>query len=238
VPEGLEIIGIDAGYAGAAVLHGIDLSVRPGEVTCLLGPNGAGKSTLARVLAGLLKPTRGAVRLDGQDFTAVAAHRRVERGLSLVPEGRHLFGELSVRDNLLLGGYTRPASSRPAMLVEVCDLFPQLASRMDQLAGSLSGGQQQMVAVGRALMASPRYLVLDEPSLGLAPILVAAILQTARQLADRGVGVLLIEQNVTRSLEVSDTAVVLDHGRVFIEGPVDMVRTDDRVIASYLGGVL
>jgi branched-chain amino acid transport system ATP-binding protein len=238
VDKGLQLRSLHAGYDGAHVVKDIALTVTPGAVTCLLGANGAGKSTLARVFAGLLAPTSGLVALDGRDITTLSAHARVRAGISLVPEGRLLFGDLSVRDNLLLGGYTRSAAERRHELPRVQATFPELTQLMDQPAGTLSGGEQQMVAVGRALMASPRFLLLDEPSLGLAPILVRAILAAARRLADQGVGVLLIEQNVTASLEVGDTAVVLEQGRALLFGRADDVRHDPRVVAAYLGGVV
>jgi branched-chain amino acid transport system ATP-binding protein len=238
VDKGLQLRSVHAGYDGAHVVKDIALTVTPGAVTCLLGANGAGKSTLARVFAGLLAPTSGLVALDGRDITTLSAHARVRAGISLVPEGRLLFGDLSVRDNLLLGGYTRSAAERRHELPGVQATFPELTQLMDQPAGTLSGGEQQMVAVGRALMASPRFLLLDEPSLGLAPILVRAILAAARRLADQGVGVLLIEQNVTASLEVGDTAVVLEQGRALLFGRADDVRHDPRVVAAYLGGVV
>lgn len=236
--KGLKLRGIHAGYDGAHVVKDVALTVTPGSVTCLLGANGAGKSTLARVLAGLLAPTAGVVTLDGRDITTVSAHARVRAGVSLVPEGRLLFGDLSVRDNLLLGGYTRSAAERVKELSRVQATFPKLTQLMDQPAGTLSGGEQQMLAVGRALMASPRFLLLDEPSLGLAPILVRGILTAARRLADQGVGVLLIEQNVTASLDVADTAVVLEHGRTLLTGRADEIRHDPRVVTAYLGGVV
>lgn len=236
--KGLEIRGIVAGYDGANVLKDVSLTVTPGTVTCLLGPNGAGKSTLARVLAGLMAPAEGSVSLDGHDITAMSAHDRVRAGISLVPEGRLLFNELSVRDNLLLGGYTRSALEREESLAQVQEMFPKLTTLMEQAAGTMSGGEQQMLALGRALMAEPRFLLLDEPSLGLAPMLVRSILAAARRFADQGVGVLLIEQNVTSSLEVADTAVVLEQGRTLLAGRADEVRGDPRVVASYLGGVV
>ncbi|QXJ22600.1 ABC transporter ATP-binding protein [Actinomadura graeca] len=236
--ERLELHGVDAGYDGATVLHGVDLTVTAGSVTCLLGANGAGKSTTARVAAGLLSPARGTVRLDGADITGLPAHRRVPLGLVMVPEGRHLFTGLSVRDNLALGAYRRPAAGRKDDLDRVLDLFPQLVPLLRQAAGDLSGGEQQMLAIGRALMARPRLLVLDEPSLALSPLPARTILGKTRDLADEGVGVLLIEQSVTGSLQVADTAVVLENGRVAMSGPVAEIRDDPRVVASYLGGVV
>ncbi|TYB41060.1 ABC transporter ATP-binding protein [Actinomadura chibensis] len=234
----LELRGVHAGYDGATVLHGIDLTVTAGRVTCLLGANGAGKSTAARVAAGLLAPARGTVRLDGEDITRLPAHRRVPLGVVMVPEGRHLFTELPVRDNLTLGGYRRTAAERRADLDRVLDLFPQLAALLRRPAGDLSGGEQQMLALGRALMARPRLLVLDEPTLALSPLLARTILDRTRDLADGGVGVLLVEQSVTGSLQVADTAIVLENGRTALSGPVAAVRDDPRVVASYLGGVV
>jgi branched-chain amino acid transport system ATP-binding protein len=237
VSEALELRGTFAGYVGTPVLKDVTLSVSPGSVTCLLGPNGAGKTTVARVLAGLLTPSAGTVTLDGRDIMDLPAHHRVRAGISLVPEGRLLFNELSVRDNLQLGGCTRTSAERDLGMARAEALFPKLRVLMDQVTGTLSGGEQQMVAVGRALVAEPRFLLLDEPSLGLAPIVVRDILAAARRLADDGVGVLLIEQNVTASLEIADRAVVLEQGRVLLSGSADEVQSDPRVVASYLGGV-
>jgi len=237
VSEALELRGTFAGYVGTPVLKDVTLSVSPGSVTCLLGPNGAGKTTVARVLAGLLTPSAGTVTLDGRDIMDLPAHHRVRAGISLVPEGRLLFNELSVRDNLQLGGCTRTSAERDLGMARAEALFPKLRVLMDQVTGTLSGGEQQMVAVGRALVAEPRVLLLDEPSLGLAPIVVRDILAAARRLADDGVGVLLIEQNVTASLEIADRAVVLEQGRVLLSGSADEVQSDPRVVASYLGGV-
>jgi branched-chain amino acid transport system ATP-binding protein len=234
----LEVRGIRAGYDGAPVVHDIDLRIPAGAVTCLLGPNGTGKSTLAKVVSGLLTPTRGSITVDQTEITHLSADQRVKLGISLVPEGRHLFSELTVRDNLSLGAYTKSSAERRRGFDHVISLFPPLEALLGNIAGDLSGGEQQMVAIGRALMAGPRFLVLDEPSLALAPILVRVILAKARQLADEGAGVLLIEQNVAASLDVSDTAVVLEQGRVLLSGSVDEVRDDPRVVASYLGGVI
>ncbi|WP_432828009.1 ABC transporter ATP-binding protein [Dactylosporangium sp. CA-092794] len=226
-----------AGYLGAPVLHEVSLSVAAGEVFCLLGANGAGKSTIARALAGILAPRSGTVTVNDLDVTGYPPNRRVRAGLSLVPESRHLFGRSTVRDNLLLGGYTRSRTGRAETFDRVLNLFPQLGALLGRRARDLSGGEQQMVAIGRALMADPAFLILDEPSLGLAPIYVDVILEQAAGLAERGVGVLLIEQNVGKALAVGHRGAVVEAGRIVLTGPAAELRTDPTVVDSYLGGV-
>ncbi|GAA1003604.1 ABC transporter ATP-binding protein [Acrocarpospora pleiomorpha] len=230
--------GLVAGYLGAPVLHEVSIEVRPGEVFCLLGANGAGKSTTARCLAGVLGLRGGQVMIDDVDVTEASANERVRRGLSLVPEARHLFGRSTVRDNVLLGGWTRSRSERSASYGRVMETFPQLGRLLRRKARDLSGGEQQMVAIARALMADPRYLILDEPSLGLAPIYVDIILQKAAELATLGVGVLLIEQNVGKALSVGHRGAVLETGRVVLSGSADELASDPAVVDSYLGGVV
>lgn len=225
------------GYAGAPVVRGVSLALAPGQVFALLGANGAGKSTIARALAGVLPVRDGSVTLDGVDVTAAPSNDRVRRGLSLVPEGRHLFGRSTVRDNILLGAYLRSRHERAESFDRVMELFPQLPRLLGKRAKDLSGGEQQMVAVGRALMADPKYLILDEPSLGLAPIYVDLILRQAGSLADDGVGVLLIEQNVAKALDVAHGAAVIENGIVSLDGSADELRSDPRVVDLYLGGV-
>ncbi|MGE3619970.1 MAG: ABC transporter ATP-binding protein [Acidimicrobiia bacterium] len=231
----LTVQGLRAGHGGLDVVHGVDLAVAPGHVVSLVGPNGAGKSTVARCTSGLLRPRAGRIEVDGHDVTQARPEERVRHGLAMVPEDRALFPGLSVHDNLLLGAYRRNRPNAAAALARVEALFPRLAERRGQHAGSLSGGEQQMLAIGRALMSDPRYLVLDEPSLGLAPLLVSAILTEVRALADAGVGVLLVEQNAVEALRVSDSALVLERGHVVLEGPAAELRDDERIASSYLG---
>jgi branched-chain amino acid transport system ATP-binding protein len=233
----LRASGLVAGYLGAPVLHEVGFEVQPGEVFCLLGANGAGKSSTAKCLAGVLGPRSGHVHIDDVDVTDASPNERVHKGLSLVPEARHLFGRSSVRDNLVLGGWTRSKSERAASLARVLDTFPQLEQLLKRRARDLSGGEQQMVAIGRALMAEPRYLILDEPSLGLAPLYVDAILQQVAELARQQVGVLLIEQNVGKALSIGHRAAVIETGRIVLTGTAEELASNPLVIDSYLGGV-
>lgn len=230
--------GLVAGYLGAPVIRGVSLAIAPGEVFCLLGANGAGKSTIGKSLAGTLPLRDGTVTVDDVDVTSATANQRVRKGVSLVPEGRHLFTALSVRDNIVLGGYTRSRAERLEDLQGVLQLFPQLTRLVTRRVGDLSGGEQQMVAVGRALMARPRYLILDEPSFGLAPLVVEAIFAQTRQLALQGVGILLIEQNVGKALGIGDRAAVVEAGVISMAGSAAELRDDSRVVASYLGGLV
>lgn len=231
----LELVEVEAGYGALAVLHGVSMSVAPGQVVSLIGSNGAGKSTTMRAAAGLLRPRRGAVVLDGKDITKVSAEKRVALGIGHVPEGRQIFMGLSVHDNLLLGAF-RNRKGRDEALDEVFRLFPVLAERRRQSAGSLSGGQAQMLAIGRALMSRPRYLLMDEPSLGLAPIVVSMMFDTIQRLAQTGLGILLAEQNVTRTLAISHEGNVMERGRIVLKGTGEELRTNDDVIKTYLGG--
>ncbi|MFG2196424.1 ABC transporter ATP-binding protein [Streptomyces sp. NPDC048639] len=235
----LTVEGLRAGYGGVEVLHGVEVTIRPGSVVALLGANGAGKSTTARAIAGLLPVTGGRVMLDGTEIHRRPAHRRARSGITLVPEDRGLFPGLSVLDNLRLGARRAHGDgSAEESLQRVFTLFRVLAERRDQVAGTMSGGQQQMLAIAKALMARPRHLVLDEPSLGLAPRIVDSILATLGVLASEGLGVLLIEQNAVRALQLADEAVVLERGRVTLTGPADRLADDERVRASYLGGAV
>ena len=225
--------GVGAGYGGIRVLDGVDLEVPAGRITALVGANGSGKTTLLKALAGLL-PRAGDVRLDGEPLPASPA-AIVTRGLSLVPEGRQLFPQMTVRENLELGAFRRPRAERAARLDEVVAIFPRLAERRAQLAGSMSGGEQQMLAIARALMSRPRLLMLDEPSLGLAPRMVDELFGTVRRLHAGGVTVLLVEQNVAKSLALADEASVLERGRVVLRGPARDLLASDAVRAAYLG---
>jgi branched-chain amino acid transport system ATP-binding protein len=229
----LTVRGLAAGYGGIRVLDAIDLDVPAGAITAIVGANGSGKTTLLKTLAGLL-PRAGEITLDGAPLPEAPA-AIVARGVSLVPEGRQLFPQMTVGDNLELGGWSLPRTERAARLDEVVAIFPRLAERRTQLAGSMSGGEQQMLAIGRALMSRPRLLMLDEPSLGLAPRLVDELFATVRRLHAGGVTVLLVEQNVAKALALADTAYVLERGRVALRGPARTLLESDQVRAAYLG---
>ena len=233
----LEVTGLHAGYGKAEVLSGLNLTLPRGSVVTVIGPNGAGKSTTLNALMGVL-PARGQIVFDGLDVTAATLEDRVMAGLALVPEKRELFGTMPVEDNLVLGGF-RPMKQRVAgwrsTLDEVYTLFPRLKERRAQLAGTLSGGERQMLAVGRALMSRPKVLMLDEPSLGLAPLVVREIFRTITALRQTGVSILLIEQNARAALEVADYGYVLETGAVALEGEASDLATDPRVIDTYLG---
>jgi branched-chain amino acid transport system ATP-binding protein len=233
----LSVQDLHAGYGKAEVLSGLNFGVPRGSVVTIIGPNGAGKSTTLNALMGVLG-ARGRVRFDGQDLADVTLEERVMLGLALVPEKRELFGTMPVEDNLVLGGY-RPMTQRVAGwrdgLDQVYELFPRLKERRAQLAGTLSGGERQMLAVGRALMSQPKLLMLDEPSLGLAPLVVREIFRTIERLRERGVSILLIEQNARAALEVADHGYVLETGAIVLQGPAAHLAGDSRVIDTYLG---
>jgi branched-chain amino acid transport system ATP-binding protein len=232
----LRLDGVDAFYGDLQALYGISLEVHRREIVALVGANAAGKTTTLRVLSGLVTARRGRVLLDAEDLGRVPAHRRVGLGLVQVPEGRRLFPFMSVHENLLLGAHTdRAYAERATTLDYVYALFPVLAERRAQLAGSLSGGEQQMCAIGRALMARPRLLMLDEPTLGLAPVLVARIFETVRTINADGVTVLLVEQNVRQALTLAHRACVLESGRLVLEGPARALLGDERLKRAYLG---
>jgi branched-chain amino acid transport system ATP-binding protein len=232
----LEVSDLHVSYGKVEAVHGVSLRVDPGSIVTVIGPNGAGKSTLLAALIGLL-PSRGLVRYAGQDIAALPVESRVAAGLTLVPERRELFGELSVQDNLRLGAYqrTRGGASAAADLREVYARFPRLAERSAQLAVTLSGGERQMLAIGRALMAKPRLLMLDEPSLGLAPLIVRDILRIVADLRDEGVAILLVEQNARAALQIADSGYVLETGDLVLQGPAAELAANNRVIESYLG---
>jgi branched-chain amino acid transport system ATP-binding protein len=232
----LELQDVDAAYGDVRVLAGVTLRVGPGEIVALLGPNGAGKSTLLGCVAGLVRPRAGAIRWEGQDLRALSPHLIVERGLATVPEGRRLFGSMTVEDNLDLGAFSpRARAVRRQSLDRVFTLFPVLHARRRQIVRSLSGGQQQMVAVGRALMASPRLLMLDEPSLGIAPQLVRAILDALAEINRAGVAIFLVEQNVRAALTLAHRAYILEGGRIVGEGNGSALLQDPHVRRAYLG---
>jgi len=232
----LRLEGIDAYYGDLQALAGVSFEVAEGEIVALVGANAAGKSTTLRVISGLVAPRRGRVVFGDEDLSAVAAHRRVDRGIVQVPEGRRLFPFMTVAENLLLGAHTeRARAGRDRTLEYVWSLFPALADRRMQLAGSLSGGEQQMCAIGRALMARPRMLMLDEPTLGLAPVLVGKIFETVRAINADGVTVLLVEQNVRQALTLAHRACVLESGKLVLQGAARELLGDERLKRAYLG---
>jgi branched-chain amino acid transport system ATP-binding protein len=230
----LEVRKLESRYGRIPALKGIDLSVREGELVALVGANGAGKTTLLRALSGV-QPATGEVIFEGADISAAPPERRVRRGIVQVPEGRQVFGPLAVEDNLLLGAYTRARAERAQGLERVYAMFPPLAERRRQPAGTLSGGQQQMLAMGRALMARPRLLLLDEPSMGLAPRLVEEIFACVRSLKRAGTTVFLVDQNARAALGIADRAYVLETGSIVLAGTGAELLANDRVQAAYLG---
>ena len=233
----LEVRGLRGRYGPVEVLHGLDLEVAAGELVALVGANGAGKTTLLHLLSGLLRPSGGSIRFAGQDLGRLPPHRIVAAGLCQVPEGRQVFAPLSVADNLRLGGY--PQRHDPAWLAaqeaRIYELFPILAERRHQLAGTLSGGQQQMLALGRALLGRPRLLLLDEPSMGLAPLLVAEIFRVVGELNRQGVTILLVEQNARAALGIAHRGYVLETGRVVLAAPAATLLADTGIQRAYLG---
>jgi branched-chain amino acid transport system ATP-binding protein len=234
----LTVQELSASYGGVEALHGVTLRLGPGEIATVIGPNGAGKTTLLNAIMGVI-PSRGRVTFAGEVLGLLPVEERLRRGLCLVPEKRELFATMSVADNLELGAYARRSESRAARRAsqeEVYELFPRLRERQRQLAGTLSGGERQMLAMGRALMARPRLLMLDEPSLGLAPLIVAEIFRIVAELRRRGTAILLVEQNARAALEVADRGLVLELGSVLLEGPSQVLAQDPRVLGAYLGG--
>lgn len=231
----LEIHDLEVRYSGIQALRGVSLSVGVGEVVALIGPNGAGKSTLVNAVSGIVTPASGRITLEGRALTAMKPWNISAQGVLQVPEGRQVFTELTVLENLLLGKTALKARAAEVKLDDVYELFPILKERSEQFAGSLSGGQQQMVAIGRALMGSPRVLLLDEPSLGLAPVIIAQVFAALRALKQRGLTILLIEQNAHLALDLSDRAYILDQGRIVLSGASADLAADDSVVAHYLG---
>ena len=233
----LQVRGLRAGYGKAEVLSGLDLKLPQGSVVTVIGPNGAGKSTTLNALMGIL-PASGAISFDGRDIIDVPLEERVMAGLALVPEKRELFSTMTVEDNLVLGGWRQKRRGNDQWLEQlerVYTLFPRLKERRDQQAGTMSGGERQMLAVGRALMSQPKVLMLDEPSLGLAPLIVREIFRIVERLRETGVSILLIEQNARAALEVADYGYVLETGAIALEGPARELAVDPRVIETYLG---
>ncbi|ATD61813.1 MAG: ABC transporter ATP-binding protein [Janthinobacterium svalbardensis] len=237
----LTIHNLHAAYGKVEVLHGISLEVPKGKLVTLIGSNGAGKTTTMRAISGMLKPKSGTVTLGGKDVTGLDSHRIARAGLAHSPEGRRVFASMSVTDNLLLGAFPRFTRSRPkgdikGDLDKALDLFPRLKERRDQLAGTLSGGEQQMLAMARAVMLNPEVILLDEPSMGLAPILVEEVFRIITRLKGEGVTMLLVEQFAAAALNVADYGYVLENGSISVHGPAESLKTDPKVIAAYLGG--
>ena len=233
----LELRGLCVSYGPVEAVHQVNLSVQPGEIVTVIGPNGAGKTTLLSAAMGLLS-SKGEIWLDGERIAKPSVEAMVARGLGLVPEKRELFGEMSVEDNLLLGGFSlwrKGQRDQNARMEEVFAIFPRLKERRAQMASTLSGGERQMLAIGRALMAKPRLLMLDEPSLGLAPLIVKEVLQVVASLRNHGVSVLLVEQNARAALKVADRAFVLEMGAVALTGQAKDLLGDKRIIETYLG---
>jgi len=231
----LEVRALRGGYGRVEILRGIDLDLVAGEIVALLGSNGAGKSTLNNTLCGLCPAFSGAVRFDGADITHVPQPDIVARGLIQVPEGRRIFPNLDVRENLELGSYRRGRANRARNLARVFDVFPRLRERSAQRAGTLSGGEQQMLAIGRAMMAEPRLMILDEPSLGLSPLLVEEMFALVRRLNEEGLAILLVEQNVAQSLEIAQRAYVLENGAIAFHGTPGQLLANGELKRAYLG---
>ncbi len=231
----LEIEGLASHYGRIQALRDIALAVEEGELVALVGANGAGKTTLLRTISGVQPASAGAIRFAGRDITRSAPDRRVRLGIAQVPEGRQVFAPLPVEDNLRLGGYSRPHAEVERALAEIYARFPVLAERRKQPAGTLSGGQQQMLAIGRALMARPRCLLLDEPSMGLAPMLVEEIFRTIQQLKEAGTTIFLVEQNAYAALAIADRGYVMETGAIVLAGPGEALLQNEQVKAAYLG---
>lgn len=237
----LSIRNLQAGYGQVKVLHGIDLEVPRGKVVTLIGSNGAGKTTTMRAISGMIRATAGEVRLDGTRIDALESHRIARLGVAHSPEGRRVFPTLTVTDNLMLGAFPRLTGARkrgdvPGDLDRAMDLFPRLKERRGQLAGTLSGGEQQMLAMARAIMQNPELVLLDEPSMGLAPILVEEVFRTIARLKSEGVTMLLVEQFASAALNVADYGYVLENGRISVHGEAGRLKNDPAVVAAYLGG--
>ena len=232
----LRVDDIHVYYGSIHAIKGISFEVNEGEIVTLIGANGAGKSTTLNTVSGLLKPRSGLISFEGRGIVGIGASRIVGLGMALCPEGRRVFQQMTVRENLEMGGYSRPNDEIPVSLEDVFKRFPRLKEREKQIAGTLSGGEQQMLAMGRALMSKPKLLMLDEPSMGLAPILVEQIFDIIKELHAAGTTILLVEQNAQMALSIADRAYVLGTGKITISGPAAEVLADDRVREAYLGG--
>ncbi len=232
----LEVKDIVAGYSGVPAIHGVSFSIEEGEIVSMVGANGAGKSTILKTVSGLLRPERGTITFAGQRADGLPPHRLVAMGIAHVPEGRRLFARMTVQQNLIMGAYTqRSEAERAETLAEIYEIFPILKERRTQLAGTMSGGEQQMLAIARGMMSRPRLLMLDEPSLGLMPKLVTQIFELIRRIAARGTTILLVEQNVREALELCDRGYVLQTGKVVAEGTGDELLGSELVKKAYLG---
>jgi branched-chain amino acid transport system ATP-binding protein len=231
----LEVEDLHASYGQVSAVRGITLSVNPGRVTLVLGANGAGKTTTVRTIAGLHKPDSGRITMARRPIGGLSADKVVHAGVVLVPEGRRVFGPLSVEENLRLGGYAAPRATLKSSLERVYELFPILRTRRSGAAGLLSGGEQQMLAFGRAMMSQPKVVLMDEPSMGLAPAVVDPVLEHVREIANSGIGVLIVEQNAEVALEIADEAVVMARGEVVFAGPAETARTNSSVVRALLG---
>lgn len=232
----LRVEDLHVHYGSIHAIKGVSFEVNEGEIVTLIGANGAGKSTTLNTVSGLMKSTSGKITFNDEDITAVPSHKILVKGMALCPEGRRVFLDMSVRENLEMGGYTRPSNEIEDSIADVYDRFPRLKERSKQRAGTLSGGEQQMLAMGRALMSKPKLLMLDEPSMGLAPLLVEQIFQIIKELHDTGTTVLLVEQNAQVALSIADRAYVLETGKVSMSGDAKELLADDRVRRAYLGG--
>ena len=233
----LEITNLSVAYAKVVAVSDLTVTATPGRITLMLGTNGAGKTTSLCAIAGVLPARNGTVRLDGQDITNLAPHTMVRKGLVMVPEGRKVFNSMTVEENLLLGGYVVASKARKTKLGETYEMFPILSDRRLLAAGLLSGGEQQMLAFGRALMSSPSYVTMDEPSMGLSPVMVEQVLASARKIADSGTGVLMVEQNAEAGLEVADDIVVMSRGTIIYRGSALEARSDSSILRAFLGDI-
>ena len=231
----LDVSGLAYAYDGALAVRNVSLTVRPGEIVALLGANGAGKSTTVGMIAGVLRPQRGTILFDGRDLTGEPSHAVVRSGITLVPEGRLVFPRMTVMENLQLGAHTRQRTHIPALIGRAFGLFPRLADRRGQLAGSMSGGEQQMLAIARGLMAEPRLIILDEPSLGLMPIVTQELFRLIEDVNSRGISILLVEQNLHQSLRIANRAYVLEKGEAVMTGTGKELLTNDYVRKAFLG---
>ncbi|MEI6202482.1 MAG: ABC transporter ATP-binding protein [Enhydrobacter sp.] len=231
----LEVSGLAFAYGGAAAVRDVSLTVQPGEIVALLGANGAGKSTTVKMIAGVLRPQRGSIRFDGQGMDGTASHHVVKSGITLVPEGRLVFPQMTVMENLQLGAHIKPRGAIAALVEKAFGLFPRLAERRGQLAGSMSGGEQQMLAIARGLMAEPKLIILDEPSLGLMPIVTQEVFRLIEAVNKGGIGVLLVEQNLHQSLRIAHRGYVLEKGEVVLAGTGQELLANDYVRRAFLG---
>ena len=231
----LKVDDIHVYYGAIHAIKGVSFEVNEGEIVTLIGANGAGKSTTLNTVAGLLRPRSGSITFDGKNLASIPANKTVSLGMALCPEGRRIFQQMTVRENLEMGGFTRPKAEIPVSMEEMFTRFPRLKEREKQIAGTLSGGEQQMLAMGRAMMSEPKLLMLDEPSMGLAPILVEQIFSIIKELHQAGVTILLVEQNAQQAMRLSDYTYVLENGNIRMHGPSSQLLEDESIIAAYLG---